>query len=249
MVNYTIYAWEFTKINTVYVGIAKNLKRRISNHRCQGPVNIFAIENGYNLKEMSPIILEECCAEIVGERELYYWNLYNDKKWINLGVKHKCGNIGSIGRLIWTKDKCLEEAQKYKTRNNFKKGSPRAYDACRKKLWLDDVCSHMKPKPTIWTKERCTEEALKYESRSSFKANSSGAYSKARANGWLNDICKHMLPTTVVKSNSRRYWTKERCTEEALKYSSRNKFCLGSKGAYSAACSNGWLDEACKHMK
>jgi hypothetical protein len=35
------------------------------------------------------------------------------------------------------------EALKYKTRLEFCKGSPGAYDSARKKGWLDIVCSHM----------------------------------------------------------------------------------------------------------
>ena len=38
-------------------------------------------------------------------------------------------------------------------------------------------------------------------------------------------------------------WTKERCKEEASKYSSRKKFKEGSSGAYYAAIRNNWLNE------
>lgn len=46
----------------------------------------------------------------------------------------------------------------------------------------------------------------------------------------------------------RGYWTKERCREEALKYTLRKDFRISSGGAYSAASRNGWLDEICSHM-
>ena len=45
------------------------------------------------------------------------------------------------------------------------------------------------------------------------------------------------------------YWTKERCAEEALKYSSRLHFEKGSAGAYLRAMRKGWLIEITKHMK
>ena len=45
------------------------------------------------------------------------------------------------------------------------------------------------------------------------------------------------------------YWTKERCSEEALKYETRNALKIGSRPAYAAAHRNGWLDAICKHMQ
>jgi hypothetical protein len=38
-------------------------------------------------------------------------------------------------------------------------------------------------------------------------------------------------------------WTKELCSEEALKYSNRKKFNMNSQSAYRIARINGWLDE------
>jgi hypothetical protein len=49
--------------------------------------------------------------------------------------------------------------------------------------------------------------------------------------------------------NPYRYWTFERCKEEAMKYNKRNVFKLGSNGAYNSARKNGWLDGVCSHMK
>jgi hypothetical protein len=44
------------------------------------------------------------------------------------------------------------------------------------------------------------------------------------------------------------YWIKEKCQEEALKYTTRNEFCKKSKGAYEAARINDWLNDICYHM-
>ena len=43
----------------------------------------------------------------------------------------------------WTIDRIKEEALKYKSRNDFKKGSPSAYSKALANNLLDDVCSHM----------------------------------------------------------------------------------------------------------
>lgn len=41
----------------------------------------------------------------------------------------------------------------------------------------------------------------------------------------------------------KRYWTYERCYEEALKYNSRTTFQKGNHSAYTVARLNGWLDD------
>ena len=38
-------------------------------------------------------------------------------------------------------------------------------------------------------------------------------------------------------------WNRKTCYEEALKYRTRNEFCINSSGAYQKACRNHWLDE------
>lgn len=43
----------------------------------------------------------------------------------------------------WTKEECQVEALKYKTRNEFRKGSGSAYMAAHRKGWLNSVCYHM----------------------------------------------------------------------------------------------------------
>jgi hypothetical protein len=43
-------------------------------------------------------------------------------------------------------------------------------------------------------------------------------------------------------------WTKERCAEEAAKYTTWSDFVRGHRGAYRASLSNGWLDEIAAHL-
>ena len=46
---------------------------------------------------------------------------------------------------FWTKEKCREEALKYKSRNDFRKGvgSNWAYRISLKNNWMNDICMHM----------------------------------------------------------------------------------------------------------
>jgi hypothetical protein len=44
---------------------------------------------------------------------------------------------------FWTEEHCLEEALKFRTRNEFKIKSLYAYNASRKGKWIEKVCAHM----------------------------------------------------------------------------------------------------------
>ncbi|MET2951739.1 hypothetical protein ABXV18_27035 [Vibrio owensii] len=150
----------------------------------------------------------------------------------------------------WTKEACHDEALKYQSRNEFKKGSGSARIAAYRKGWLDEICSHMvKPQShrVKWTKEACRDEALKYQYRVEFQKGSKGAYSSARKNGWLDDVCSHM--SSPIKKPTNLKWTKEACRVEALKYKTRFEFTKGSRGAYNSALKNDWLNEICAHME
>lgn len=148
----------------------------------------------------------------------------------------------------WPKERCLEEAKKFRTRKDFGRGAPGAYKAACQQGWLDEICSHMihlQHPRGYWTKERCLQEALKYSIRSEFAIGSRSAYSKAHREGWLDDICLHMIGQTMPNG----YWTKERCKEEAATYRTKTAFKNGTPSAYNAAYKNGWLDEICTHME
>jgi len=44
----------------------------------------------------------------------------------------------------WTKEKCHEEALKYKVKKDFKYYSPTAYVKSCEKKWINEICTHMK---------------------------------------------------------------------------------------------------------
>lgn len=48
---------------------------------------------------------------------------------------------------------------------------------------------------------------------------------------------------------ARKYWNKQLCAEEALKYKTKTDFNRGSVGAYTHALKHGFLDELCSHME
>ena len=95
-----------------------------------------------------------------------------------------------------------------------------------------------------WTKEMCCEDALKYKTRTEFQEKSSKAYHTSRVNKWLDDVCSHMIPF----SKPRGYWTKERCQEESLKYTTITEFRKKSLSAYHKSFNLKIIDEICSHM-
>ena len=116
--------------------------------------------------------------------------------WLDMVCSHMVLEKGDPG--YWNIfENVREEALKYKTRNEFKKGSPGAYNSACKNGWLDIVCSHMvleKGDRGYWDIfENVREEALKYKTRNEFKKGSSGAYKSAIRNGWLDIVCSHMV--------------------------------------------------------
>ena len=56
------------------------------------------------------------------------------------------------------------------------------------------------------------------------------------------------MTNAMNKKKPAGYWTKERCYQEANKYTTRNEFLKGSASAYRIAQRNGWLDEVCANL-
>ena len=88
---------------------------------------------------------------------------------------------------IWTYEKCYEEAKKYFSKKEFRKGNCSAYEAALRNNWLKDYDWFINGKIT-WTKEKCKEEASKYSSRKKFQKGSGGAYNVAWRNKWLDEF-------------------------------------------------------------
>ena len=166
-----------------------------------------------------------------------------------------CGHMELLKRpnRYWDdKETCRLEALKYSSKTDFMKHSKSAYMGAWRNNWVEEICSHMailKSPSGHWnTKEACAKEALKYKCRSEFEDGSSSAYAVATKFGWLNEICKHMRPSHMLVP--RGHWNvKSNCMEEASKYSSAKQFQKHSGSAFQGCYRNGWLDEACAHMR
>ncbi|MEZ8773781.1 GIY-YIG nuclease family protein, partial [Vibrio sp. 10N.247.310.17] len=131
-----------------------------------------------------------------GSRSAYNASIkpYND--WLDEVCSHMPPPKETQTRTSWTKESCIREAQKYKTRSEFRKHCHTGFNAANDNGWLDHCCAHMQKANATsygyWTKENCHDEAMKYERRNEFRIFSRGAYKAAWKNGWLDDICSHM---------------------------------------------------------
>ena len=83
---------------------------------------------------------DELTAEEAREREVFWvkWHYEHGYCVLNKARTGKhCGSLGRLGRK-WTKERCYEEAKRYKTKKEFQDGSPSCYQAALKHGWLAD---------------------------------------------------------------------------------------------------------------
>lgn len=151
----------------------------------------------------------------------------------------------------WTTKKSIKkESRKYTVRSHFSKGSSGAYKAAIRLGILDEVCRHMKAKPTEYTNEMLKNKASKYETRSEFQNKDNSAYQIAKKRGILNKICSHMPSRNLLfgSKNPRFKYTDNRLMKTALKYKTKVDFLNNSRKEYNVAYLRGILDKICAHM-
>ena len=121
-------------------------------------------------------------------------------------LKQACRHMNYLVKPVnyWTKERVIEEAQKYQTKVTFQKGSGGAFQKAWKEGWLKEACAHMieRKRPNgYWTLENIRREAKKYKTRTEFMRKVSAAYNRARKEGWLQDVCAHMERNKGKESN------------------------------------------------
>ena len=102
-----------------------------------------------------------------------------------------CANIENGNkRRKWTHDKCQNEARKYKTKQEFRKGNAGAYKYASDNGLLKtfDWFKEIRKPNGYWTRERCEKESRKYNSKKDFSKGCPAAHAAAERRGWLNDF-------------------------------------------------------------
>lgn len=190
-----VYGYFFEELKSVYIGrtLERRLKTRDKEHRNKKHNDVvyrFAHENGVVIPDIK--IIESGLTVFEGsEREKYWEKYYKDNGYATLNIA-KCGGLGSLLSGKWNKETITEEAKKYKTRNEFRKGNQTAYYASINLGLIDGfywLTSRNRVKKGYWTiKENVINEAKKYNSRLEFQKKCSAGYENARKNNYLDEM-------------------------------------------------------------
>lgn len=105
-----------------------------------------------------------------------------------------------MSNVKWTKQSLLEEARKYSTRQEFRKGNQSAYNAIAYRKMKDEAFAHMpKMAPRKWTTEALKLEIAKYSTKADFRNANPHAYYAVKNRGLLDDLLAHM--PNIIETN------------------------------------------------
>lgn len=141
--------------------------------------------------KINALTFEECLEDALKYRTPTEWKKYSSriyyyvmhrKEW-----KEKCyAHMGTYSdrHTYWTIERLKADALKYKSRSEWQKNSPSAYQSALRRNLLDICCQHMsgiiEPKYKH-SDEECLVDALKYPSKNLWKINSFNIYNSVRA--------------------------------------------------------------------
>jgi hypothetical protein len=136
----------------------------------------------------------------------------------------------------WTKQTCIVDASKYKTRGQWLTHSQSSYQTARRNAWLEECCKHMiKNKKSMRTMGDCVLEARKHTSLNQWRKKHPPTYQVAVRMNWLEEI------TNIVWGGKTRvFWTLEMCIADAKQYKTRAEWHAKSRKSYRAALKNNW---------
>lgn len=238
-----VYMYYFEQYNTIYIGRTISPNNRDIQHLFSENSAVYKFAKEHNCKIPKMIIIEKNLTLQQGQiREDYYVKHYKNLGYIilnkgatGLGI----GSLGSLAGVIWTREKCLEEARKYTSRNEFKNYQVGAYTRALKNGWLSDYKWFEEPKTGKykWDYEACLLESKKYSTRSEFQHGCSTAYRKACKNNWIDDFIWLAEPR-----HGKYKWNYDTCYKEATKFKSKTAFRKALPGAYKKAVKNNWIE-------
>lgn len=248
--------------------------RAYVNSRKRGLVKTLTLEmydNGYwTLPDRKPSgywTLERCidvCKDYDSQVDLMrdHRDVYSAVK--EHGWQQECflpmkGRKKSNG--YWTLEKCKQEAAKYDSPADMKRGSPKAYTAMKFHGWYEVCCAEMKNRRVpnnFWNEERIIEVILTTKSRTEFQNNYPGAYGAATSLDIYERLTNMMVEQSLwkVKNTKRRKrtcigqkWTNQMAIDRAKDYDSLYEFRTKDPTAYHALVVRGLLELACSHMQ
>jgi hypothetical protein len=169
-----VYAYEFPN-KSVYVGLTLSKERRNVAHFTKDNSAVFRYIKKTGLEPELKIISDEyILADDAVNLEICTIEKYRSEGWNILNIA-KGGSLGACKR-VWDKDTVIEIALKYTKMNDFKKNSPKAYQAARNYGWLDDIRVFLKPVYKTWTDDEFIKVMSKYNKINDFRKNEYDAF-------------------------------------------------------------------------
>jgi hypothetical protein len=114
-----VYKYFFKEQNAIYIGRTINPKLRDYQHNTYQNDSVYKFSKENNSKVPKMEIIESGLTINEGVDKEIYWSDFYKKNNFTLINKVKCGSIGSMASGKWSKNKCIEESKKYKTRGEF----------------------------------------------------------------------------------------------------------------------------------
>ena len=96
----------------------------------------------------------------------------------------------------------------------------------------------------FYTFEKCKEILNSVKLLSEVYLKYPGLLIQCKKNNWFKDKISNL----GRKKKANKYWTKERCLEVALKYTTLKDFCRKDRTIYNVAMKKGFLEEITKHL-
>lgn len=153
----------------------------------------------------------------------------------------------------WNKEKCYKEAQKYKTKIEFKNQSPSAYAASVKNKWIDEftwIVSNRNPNyGKSYTIDELSLIAEQCYNRTELKTKFYHAYIFAKKNNLLDILNYNSFSRKENHIKKNKYvfkpkkYTYHNLYEIAKKYKTLKDFTLNENSAYATASHRGWLKD------
>ena len=196
-----LYVYEDKDNSVVYVGVAKDIRRRHRQHivgSMKKGKRVYDIVHKYfegiNKPVPDPIVrMEKLGVLDAGYYEDWYKKAYADNGWTVLNIGKTGEKVSSLGfqKETLTREVCYEIAKKYTNIRDFQNNEVNVYNKAHRRGWFDDYTwlKRMRPKHNFYNDhDRCEKEAKKYSSRYKFQQGCGVAYEWSRKNGWLDEF-------------------------------------------------------------
>jgi hypothetical protein len=148
----------------------------------------------------------------------------------------------------------FKKASKCESLKNYKELFPNEYNISKSNKELQEIekinkWKEIKP-PGYW-KEYLNREnsASQVKTRGEYKKKYNSCYRESLKHDGEIEYFIKKYNWKIPNSKPKNFWTKEKCFNEALKYSSRKQFNDNSNGCYQACLKYKIMDEVCSHMK